>query len=169
VTGAPRLVPRGLSVLALSASLACHSSASSPAVDGTAPHEITVRVPNALRVARSLDSLSVEIDESAGTETTVRADPGMVLGVESEIRVFGRGRPGGSAPGRHGYASGATFDVGQSIWSSRQDGIPQADEKYEAEMTLILFETDVPPGHAWDPHAGQFKVLLTRTLRQAEE
>lgn len=128
-----------------------------------------MRVPNALRVARALDSLSVEIDPTAGAETTVRADPGMVLGVESEIRVFGRGRPGGAGPGRHGYASGATFDVGRSIWSTREDGIPQVDEKYEAEMKLVLFETDVPPGHEWDPRAGQFKVLLTRTLRQAEE
>ena len=59
--------------------------------------------------------------------------------------------------------------MGRSIWSSRDDGLPQVDEKYEAEMKLTLFETDVPPGHEWDPHAGQFKVLLTRTLRQAEE
>lgn len=164
-----RRVHRAVLVLALSASFACRSSAGLLAVDGTASHEVTVRVPNALRVARSLDTLSVEIDPSAGAETTVRADPGMVLGVESEVRVFGRGHPGDSGPGRHGYASGASFDVGQSIWSSRQDGIPQADEKYEAEMTLVLFETDVPPGHAWEPHAGRFKVLLTRTLRQAEE
>jgi len=159
------VVPRGVLVLALS--FACRSNASSPAVDATAPHEVTVRVPGALRLARSLDTLSVEIDPSAGAETTVRADPGMVLGVESETRVFGRGHPGGS--GRHGYASGAAFDVGRSIWSSRDDGLPQVDEKYEAEMKLTLFETDVPPGHEWDPHAGQFKVLLTRTLRQAEE
>jgi hypothetical protein len=164
-----RLVPRGVLVLALSVSFGCRSSVSSPVLDASAPREITVRVPNALRVARSLDSLSVDIDESAGAETTVRADPGMVLGVESEVRVFGRGHPGDSGPGRHGYASGASFDVGPSIWSTRQDGLPQADEKYEAEMKLILFETDVPPGHAWDPHAGQFKILLTRTLRQAEE
>jgi hypothetical protein len=36
-------------------------------------------------------------------------------------------------------------------------------------MHLVLFETDVPPQHEWDPHAGHYKALWTRTLRQAEE
>jgi hypothetical protein len=160
-------------VLAVCALLACRSSApeSSHPADASDHSEapaVTVRVPGALRVARALDTLTVEIDPSAGAETTVRVDPAMSLGVESETRVYASGNAAVLGE-RQGYTSGATFDVGQSIWSTRTDGLPRPDKKYVAEMKLVLFETDVPPGHMWDPHAGHFKTLLTRTLRQAEE
>jgi hypothetical protein len=36
-------------------------------------------------------------------------------------------------------------------------------------MRLVLFETDVPSQHEWNPHSGRYKALWTRTLRQAEE
>jgi hypothetical protein len=41
--------------------------------------------------------------------------------------------------------------------------------KYVAEVQLVLFETDVPPGHMWNPRAGHYHALWSRTLRQAEE
>ncbi len=156
--------------MACAASLAaCRETAGSPAGDATASGAIAVRVPGALRLARGLDTLSVEIDPAAGADTTVRADPGMVLGVESETRVFPRDGHGTAGAPRRGYTSGTSFDVGQSVWNTRQDGIPQAGTRYAAEMKLVLFETDVPAGHRWEPRAGHFRVLLTRTLRQAEE
>jgi hypothetical protein len=154
-------------LFAFAACAACHAPAAG--ADARASRGVVVRVPGALRLARGLDTLSVEVDPAAGAETTVHADPGMVLGVESETRVFARGRSSTAAPARHGYFSGTTFDVGTSIWSTSVDGLPQPGEKYVAEMKLVLFETDVAPGHAWDPHAGRFVALLTRTLRQAEE
>ncbi|MEO8878417.1 MAG: hypothetical protein ABI461_22695, partial [Polyangiaceae bacterium] len=74
-----------------------------------------------------------------------------------------------AASERHGMTSGPDIDVGTSTWSLMQDDIPELDRRYVVEMTLVLFETDVARGHHWDPHAGHFKPLLTRTIRQAEE
>ncbi len=136
--------------------------------DASGPHPQTVRVPGALSLSRGLDSLSVSIDPTSLAETKVTADPGMFLGVESETVVF----PVGQKPppvGRKGYASGASFSLGALTWSSRTDGLPVPGSRYVAEMRLVLFETDVPPQHEWDPHSGRYQALWTRTLRQAEE
>jgi hypothetical protein len=148
---------------------ACHARETARHADA-ASSDVTVhvRVPGALRVARALDTLTVEIDPAASVDSAIDTDPSMSLGVETETRVFAIGSPTVLGE-RHGYASGATFDVGQSIWNERTDGLPEPGKKYVAEMKLVLFETDVPPGHMWNPHAGRYKALLTRTIRQAEE
>jgi hypothetical protein len=136
--------------------------------DASAPFEQDVRVPAALLLSRGLDTLSVSIDPTSLGDTRVTVDPGMLLGVESDTTVFPVGHEPPAA-GRKGYASGASFSLGTDTWNTRTDGIPVPGTRYVAEMTLVLFETDVRPQHEWDPHAGRFKALWTRTLRQAEE
>jgi hypothetical protein len=127
-----------------------------------------VRVPAGLRVARALDSLSVSIDPASLALTQVAPDDGMIIGVETDVAVFPEGQPRPGS-GRRSLTSGADFEIGASTWNANQDGIPLRGIKYVAEMQLVLFETDVPPAHRWDPHAGKYVVLWTRTLRQAEE
>jgi hypothetical protein len=129
---------------------------------------ITVRVPAALMLARGLDSLTVSVDPDSLAPVELGADPGMVLGVATDVVVFAQGEP---APdhGRHGLSSGVDFALGTDTWNAAQDGLPVPGRKYEARMRLTLFETDVPPGSHWQPEAGRYEVLWTRTLRQAEE
>jgi hypothetical protein len=129
---------------------------------------MNVRVPAALSIARALDTLSVSVDPSSLADTTVTVDAGMVVGVESETVVFAIGQPR-PASGRRGLQSGADFALGVDTWSASAEGLPTPGTKYVAEMRLVLFETNVPPQHEWDPHAGRFEVLWTRTLRQSEE
>jgi hypothetical protein len=130
--------------------------------------QVSVRVPAALTVARALDTLTVAVDPASLAATVVAADPGMVLGVETDVVVFAQGeKPPPSM--RHGLTSGTGFDVGRDTWSTAQDGIPLSGVKYVAEMEVVLFETDVPAGPMWDPHAGKYRALWRRTLRQAEE
>jgi len=136
--------------------------------DASGPHEMSVRVPAALSLARGLDTLSVSVDPSSLASTTVTVDADMVVGIESETVVFPVGQPP-PASGRRGFQSGADFTLGVDSWSASADGIPAPGTKYAAEMRVVLFETDVPPKHEWDPHAGRFKALWTRTLQQAEE
>jgi len=145
-----------------------HSSPRAAAVDANAPRSVEVRVPGALSVARGIDTLAVSIDPVSFASTVVTVDPGTTLGVETYVFVF-TDRQSRPTQGRHGLASGADFALGTYRWNTRQDGLPPSDAKYVAEMDLVLFETDVPPTHLWDPHAGAFKPLWTRTLRQAEE
>lgn len=127
-----------------------------------------MRVPAALALARALDTLTIAVDPASLATTQVTADPGMALGVESDVVVYPQGEER-LARGRHRLSSGADFGGDLETWSTAKDGLPAPGVKYVAEAALVLFETDVPPGPAWDPHAGRFKALFTRTLRQAEE
>ncbi len=117
---------------------------------------MSVRVPAALTLARALDTLTVAVDPASLATTQVAADPGMILGVETDVVVFAQGGPR-PAEGRHGLSSSTDFDVGTDTWSTAHDGLPVPGVKYVAEVQLVLFETDVPPGHMWDPHAGKYK------------
>jgi hypothetical protein len=128
----------------------------------------SLRVPAALSVARALDTLSVSIDPSALALTDVTPHAGTFLGIETDTFVFREGHP---APVTERRASlpGADFAVCATSWDTARDGIPAPDTRYVVEMQLVLFETDVPPAAAWDPRAGHFTALWTRTLRQAEE
>jgi hypothetical protein len=159
-----------LAVMGLVACAACTrpSRSVAPPPDATGPHALSVHVPAALRIERGLDTLSVSIDETSLAPTDVTADPGMVLGVETDTYVFPLGQPRPSA-GRHGLASSTDFDLGVDTWNAAQDGVPAPGKRYVVEMDMVLFETDIPPGHSWDPHAGRYKALWTRALRQAEE
>jgi hypothetical protein len=154
----------------LAAACAPQRQSTATAADASARRTTSVRVPGALTIARAIDSISVSIDPASLVATDVAAaDPGMTLGVETDVVVFPRGQRR-SGLGRHGLSSGTDFNLGTDTWNTSQDGIPAADTKYVVEMQIVLFETDVPPGHMWDPHAGsKYDVLWTRTLTQAEE
>jgi hypothetical protein len=98
----------------------------------------------------------------------VTAHAGTFIGVETDVFVFpqGQARP---VLERRAVGASAAFNVGSTTWNTRQDGVPAPGTKYVVEMQLVLFETDVPPTPAWDPHASNFRPLWTQTLRQTEE
>ncbi|MDP9150353.1 MAG: hypothetical protein M3O36_10490 [Myxococcota bacterium] len=127
-----------------------------------------VRVPGALMVARALDTLTVAIDPSSLAVAQVPSEDGSFLGVEADVVVFERGEAHPVAE-RHTLLPGPAFDVGTYAWNTSPDGVPLRDKKYVVEMNLILFETDVPPGRDWAPHAGKCRTLWSQTVRQAEE
>jgi hypothetical protein len=166
------LMRRAFLFIAWSCAAGCRSQSSSLG-DASAARSVTVHVPGALRVARAIDLLSVEIDPSSRADVEVSVDPGMSLAVETESQVFVAGESIAKARTLSGRASGGDFDVGVATWSTALDGVPQLDKKYVVEMRLVLFETDLPLAHDSDrdadAHGAHLKTLLTRTLRQAEE
>lgn len=147
-------------------STTCHRHPAPTARDGG--RQLVVQVPAALRIARGLDTLSVQLDPDMLAKRTVRIEPHWSVGVAYTTRVFVRGTKR-MVSERHGYVPLRDFDLGRSVWRTGKDGIPQRQSKYLVEMKLVLFETDVPPGPHWNPHAGHFRPLLSRTLQQAEE
>jgi hypothetical protein len=152
------------------AALACSRPAAttSPDAGPSGPHELAVRVPAALMIARAIDALSVAVDPTSLAFTSIVADTGMVLGVERTACVF----PVGQAPpasGRSAVEVGADFTVAPDTWTLKQDGIPEPGTRYAAEVRFVIFQTDVPPTKGWDPHAGHYRALWSRTLHQAEE
>jgi hypothetical protein len=152
--------PSAFWILALSVVVGCDSRMTSSIVDAGATASVTVHMPGALRVARALGSLSVEIDPSSRADLEVNVDPGMKLGVETESHVFVAGESFARGSARTASASGGDFNVGVVSWTLTHDGVPELDKKYVVEMHLVLFEVDATSAR---------KTLLTRTLRQAEE
>jgi len=154
--------------LVFSAATGCDRHRARATADAGPAHELTVSVPAALRIARGLDTLSVELDPDLLANKAVRVERGRSIGVAYTARVHERGRTRIEST-RHGYVPGRGFDVGTLVWRTDKDGLPRAGRKYQVEMQLLLFETDVKPGPHWNPHAGHFHVLLEKTLSQAEE
>ena len=148
----------------------CHSprTLASIGADASGLVQLSLRVPAALMIERAIDTLSVAIDPATLGLTQVEADAGMALGVETQTRVFPKGRQQ-DALERRAVGRGADLAAGAATWIAKKDGIPEPGTEYVVEMRIVLFETDVPASNAWDPHAGNFKSLWTRTLRQAEE
>ena len=132
-----------------------------------------VQVPTRIKIKRTADTLSVEIDTNAFVSTNLAVDAKLVTGVESRCSIF----PGPEASWvaavnplkqRLGLSSGLDFNPGKAIWNTQSDGIPAAGKQYVIQLELTAFETDVPPQHEWDPRAGKsYRVLWQRTLRQA--
>ena len=161
---------RWVALLAAGLSGACARDTSSTPLetDGGATTLRSVRVPAALSIARGLDTLSVGVDPASLALTQVTVDRGMTVGVERDAQVspVGQTRSNGH---RHGVEPSDDFNVRTDTWNTREDGIPVPGTLYVAEVAFVLFETDVPPSQGWNPHAGNYKALWTRTLRQAEE
>lgn len=123
-----------------------------------------MRVPAALRLARELGSLSVSFDPAARATVAMPVDAGMDVGVETVTWVYPRGRERPAEGGRQSLRPGKEIELDTATWAVRAD-----ETRYVAEVEVTLFETDVPPSPTWSPHAGSYRVLWSRTLRQAEE
>lgn len=139
-----------------------------PDANASGPRQLAVRVPAALSIARAIDALSVAVNPASLALTQVTADAGMVIGVEREVFVFPEGQPR-PALGRRGLVQNTDFASSTDTWTTKQDGIPVPGTRYAVEMQFVLFQTDVPYANGWDPRAGNYQVLWSRTLRQAEE
>jgi hypothetical protein len=157
---------RAILLAALLPAAACSERASPPS---TGAGQISVRVPGGLRFERALDSLTVTVDPAAQATTTIAVEPGLFLGVESECRVYPLGSAGPARDHGTTLVSGPNFGESAEVYRTPADGLPVPGTRYVAEMTLTLFETDVPPSHHWLPRSDRYKTLWTRTLRQAEE
>jgi hypothetical protein len=149
-----------------------------PAVSPVSNANPAIRIPFVVLVPSRLDvsfttdtpsnsdSLTVSIDSGSLVATNLLVGSNMVTGVECKSYVYLEGE---SRPTNGGYEleGGTAFDSGARIWHAKTDGLPLPDKKYVVELELVLFETDVPPQHMWDPRAGKnYEILWQRTLKQ---
>jgi hypothetical protein len=129
----------------------------------------SMRVPAGLRLARALDTLTVTFDPAAMATTEISVDPGLFVGLETTARVFPLGGTRPTQAGGTALSSPPSFDGTVAVYDGKTQGLPVPGTRYVAEVTVVLFETDVPPQHEWSPRSDRYEVLWTRTLRQAEE
>jgi len=157
-------------LLALLPGAACEKRAPSGSrVEAAGSGTISMRVPAGLRLERSLDTLPVSLDPAAMATTTGSVGPGLFIGMETESRTFPLGGTRSTREGGTSLSSPLTFGGSVATYDTRTHGLPVPGTRYVAEVTVVLFETDVPPGHMWMPRSERYKVLWARTLRQAEE
>jgi hypothetical protein len=137
-------------------------------VDPSIRHPISVRVPTTLKIERTPDMLSVEIDTNSFESTNLMVGTNMVTGSDNYLYVypFGAPRP---LQAKIESISGVDCLIGGVFHKTDLDGIPKAGKKYVVEADLIIFETDIPPQHMWEPYGKNYKVLWRRTLTQAAE
>ena len=129
---------------------------------------LLVHVPTKLKIERASDTLSMEIDKSSLEATNLMVGTNLVTGVESKVYVYPDGQPR-PVDGGQGLSGGLDFNLGAIYWHTRSDGLPLPGKKYVVELELTVFETDIPPQHAWSPYGKNYKVLWQRTLKQIVE
>jgi hypothetical protein len=131
-------------------------------------HLVSVRVPTQLKIERTPDTLFVEIDTNSYESTNLTVGTNMLVGNEAELDVYPAGKPPALKSGDGSMGSGTGFSA-SGIWHTKPNGIPLPGKKYEVEMDLVVFETDIPPQHMWMPRGKNYKVLWRRTLKQIVE
>ena len=139
--------------------------ASIAGADPSSRHPVLVSVPTRLKVTRTDNMLSVELDPTSLEPTNLIVGSNMVTGVQSEEYIYPVGEPR-PATGGYGLNGGLEFNLGTRYWHATPDGIPLPGKKYVIEVELTIFETDIPPQHAWSPYGKNYRVLLTKTLKQ---
>lgn len=137
--------------------------------DPSIRNPVSARVPTRLKVERTDDTLSVEIDTNSYVSTNLMVGTNLVTGSDSCLYVY---PIGGSRPSQaHVEIVGGTDCLLAGIWhKADRDGIPVVGKKYVVEADFTIFETDIPPQHMWMPWGSKnYRVLWRQTLRQTIE
>jgi hypothetical protein len=102
----------------------------------------------------------------------------MVLGMETDLRVYAVGDPRPAHAGRIGLSSRVNlcnadekdgYENSSEILNRSQEGIPELGKRYVVEIVVTVFETDIPAQHMWTPAASKkYKVLWSGTLKTVE-
>ena len=136
--------------------------------DPSISHPISVRVPTKLKSERTPEMLSVEIDTNSFESTNLMVGTNMVTGSDNCLYVYPIDAPRPSQA-KVESISGIDCLIGGVFHETDLDGIPVPGKKYVVEADLIIFETDIPPQHMWEPYGKNYKVLWRRTLTQTVE
>jgi hypothetical protein len=123
----------------------------------------TFQVPTRLEVKRTANRISVSVDPNSLETIELGVGQKMVAGFKHETFVVSAGKRK-----QLGWGLGGTADIGTSHFTRKLDGIPKPGEKYVIEITVVVFETDIPCQHMWSPGDGKYKELWKRTLKSEE-
>jgi hypothetical protein len=91
----------------------------------------------------------------------------MTIGIKDEFRVYPEGdtRPVPYRTLSQGDISRSNFLNSNQTLSTDHDGIPAQGKRYVVEHDIILFETDLPAQHMWNPESGKkYRVLWEQKL-----
>ena len=139
-------------------------------------HPITVRVPTGLRVIRTDDTLTIGWESLQETNLTVGTN--MVLGCTRETRISRNGVPGKSSESEYefnewfgGGSAGTVVDFGSSdtVLHRKYGHALLPANAYSVEYRCVVFETDIPPQHFWQPIGGKYRVLWEHNFKETSK
>lgn len=113
----------------------------------------TLRVPTKLIVRRTHERIEVSADMKSLQSIDLKVGDKMVTGFKYHGSIVSSGRTN-----EWGHGLGGP-DIGTHYLP------PHPNEKYVIEVSVTVFETDIPPQHMWSPESGKYKELWTRTLK----
>lgn len=133
----------------------------------------TIRIPTGLRLTRTNDTLTIGWESLQETNLTVGTN--MVLGCTRETRILRNGVPKKSSESEYefnewfgGSSAGTVVDFGSSdtVLHRKYGHALLPASAYSIEYRCVVFETDNPPQHFWQPTGGKYRVLWERTFKE---
>jgi len=106
----------------------------------------TIQVPTEVSLKRDQNRVAVSVDSCPVKEVRIDLGRNMLLGSETRITVLPEKEP--RVFGYGGVPTGG--------WMTMVDVGPGAAE---IELTIIIFETDIPAQHQWSPTSGKYRIL----------
>lgn len=137
--------------------------------DPSIRYPVSIRVPTRLKVLRTADSISMDTDPNSVETETITVGTNMATGSQSDIYIYPSGQPPKDKSATGGMGGGTMVAPVSYTWHTAQDGIPVPGKKYDVEVDLKIFETDIPPQHMWEPQSKKYKILWQRTLKETVE
>jgi len=136
-------------------------------------HSMTVRVPTSLRVIRTDDTLRIGWEPLQTTNLAVGTN--MVVGCKIESCLYRDGVAekfsrsdnvfkewfGGSSLG-----GGLDFGSTDIVLHRKERRTLLPANAYSVERHCVVFETDIPPQHFWQPTGGKYRVLWERNFKE---
>jgi hypothetical protein len=123
----------------------------------------TFQVPTRLVVKRTPEGIEYSVETNSLETIEIEVGQKMVFGVKHQAFVVS---------GNHRKQSGVVLGGTTYTWTGyidqKESGIPKPSEKYVIEIIFVIFETDIPSQHLWDPQSDKYKELWTRTLKSEE-
>ena len=166
--------PKWLALLAVAVAVGwsggCHPTArNEPVVGGPAQRPSpstwatqTVALPLRFNLIRRPAGHYFSWDTTQTRTLTIRHTPTLVVGKRTELRVVLRGKGRPKEPGSVALDGGLSFTDDETLVLTPQ----QAPAAEAVEATVIIFETDVPPGHLWSPTSDRYRELHRDVIRQ---
>ncbi|HEY3760735.1 MAG TPA: hypothetical protein VGN23_03210 [Verrucomicrobiae bacterium] len=134
--------------------------------DPSVCHTLTMQIPRQL-IFRPNNAMSIGIgfDTNSMVTTNFMVGTNMIVGTETETEIYPADHPESKKPTGSGLESGTQFSTA-NIWINGPFKELTPGIKYMVETHFILFETDIPPQHMWEPQSPKYKVLWEQTLEQ---
>jgi len=131
-------------------------------------HKETIQIPSRLVFTQSDGVLSVAVDPEGYKPVEISVGLKMIVGTRCKTIVYPATEPRSANPiGSTLHMGGADMSLlgGPISYMLTGEGGPLPGNRYNVELIIEVFETNLSGGHFWMPEGHKFKVLFTKTIK----